>query len=148
MDTLIYTKIAQVLKLKVPELRWIDLDMGQLDSNTRPAVAFPCLLVTTAITGADTFYQSHTGYGQNCRATVTVTLAFEPLGATNTAAPDSVVATSLSPYAVIDKVHKALQGVETDTMEPLLRISQGKKRSRNKLFQYEIRFATTVLDEA
>lgn len=148
MESKIYTDIAQVLKVKVPELRWIDMDMGQLDSNTRPAVAFPCLLVATSINGTDTLYQTDSGYGQNCKAIVTVTLAFEPLGATNTAAPASVVATSLTPYGVIDKVHKALQGIETDTMEPLLRISQGKKRSRNKLFQYEIRFATTVLDEA
>lgn len=146
MDRQIYNQIVELLKEEVPELRWIDLDMGQLDTNKRPAVAFPCLLVATAINGAKTHYQETDSYGQTCNASITVTLAFDTVGATNSAAPQNVVDNSLSVYNIIDSVQKTLQGLEADNMEPLVRTSQGKKNSRNGLFQYEIRFATTIED--
>lgn len=146
MDRKIYNQILEVLKEEVPELRWIDLDMGQLDTNKRPAVAFPCLLVATAINGAATHYQEADNYGQTCNVSITVTLAFDTVGATNSAAPQNVVDNSLSVYNIIDSVQKSLQGLETDTMERLVRVSQSKKNSRNGLFQYEIRFSTTVED--
>lgn len=147
MDRLIYEKIVEVLQEKAPELRWIDLDMGQLDTNKRPAVAFPCLLVTTAINGTTTHYQETDSYGQTCNVSITITIAFDAMGATNAAAPASVIDNSLNVYNTIDRVQKTLQGIETSTMEPMVRTSQGKRKSRNGLFIYEIKYNTTILDE-
>ncbi len=148
MDKLIYNEIKALLKAEVPELNWIDLDCGQLDTQQRPAVALPCLLVATNINNTETLFQDGSSYAQNCNTSVTITLGFEPLGVTNTAAPEDVVSKSLQPYDIIDKVQKKLQGLETMNIEPLIRTSQGKKNSRNGLFQYQIKFATTVFDEA
>ncbi len=148
MDKLIYNEVKKVLKDEVPEVKWIDMDYGQLDTTQRPAVALPCVLVASSINNTDTLYQNTSGYAQNCNTSVTITMAFDPLGATNTAVPEDVVSKSLQPYDIIDKVHKNLQGLETSSIEPLIRTSQGKKTSRNGLFQYQIKFTTTVLDEA
>jgi len=48
----IYNAITARLKEKVPAIRWIDFDKGQLDSMDRPAVAFPCALLTISVSNA------------------------------------------------------------------------------------------------
>ncbi len=42
----IFKKIMERIETEVPEIKYIDLDLGQLEGNSiRPAVAFPCSLV-------------------------------------------------------------------------------------------------------
>mgnify|MGYP002467735714 CR=1 FL=1 len=45
MEKELFIALCDQLKNKVPELRWIDSDQGQLNVSERPPVAFPCCLV-------------------------------------------------------------------------------------------------------
>lgn len=47
--------VMERIREKVPELRWVDADEGQLDfQDSRPPVAFPCCLVELSYPGAET----------------------------------------------------------------------------------------------
>lgn len=41
MEKELFIALCDQLKNKVPELRWIDSDQGQLNVSERPPVAFP-----------------------------------------------------------------------------------------------------------
>ena len=50
------------IREKVPELRWVDADEGQLDfQDSRPPVAFPCCLVELSYPGAENMSAAHPG---------------------------------------------------------------------------------------
>lgn len=55
---IIYGALLAQLKTEVPELKWIDLDEGQLDGNggERPAIAFPAALIGINFLKCDTIY--------------------------------------------------------------------------------------------
>lgn len=134
----IYKPVLEQLKTNVPELKWIDLDTDQLSSSQRPKVAFPCALIGIELPGC----QSLSDTDQKCNALVTVKLAFDTMGATNSAAEETIQNKSLEVYDIIEKVHNMLQGFETADFEPLSRTRQGKVPSRNGLFQYQIVYST------
>jgi hypothetical protein len=142
----IYTAILQRLREKVPALRWVDLDTGQLKqtgSGQRPPVAYPCALLSTRLARC----RSITDTEQDCQAVVTVRLAFDPLAAGRTAAnaPGDVREASLHPYDIIADVYKALQGFETACFNTLDRVSQEEEQNP-ALFVYKILFTVDFID--
>ena len=154
----IYTAITARLKEKVPAIRWIDFDKGQLDSTTRPSVAFPCALLTIAVDNAS----SITDYIQNCRGRVRVRLAFDQQMKTDSASwslsggraepkPEAEVPAildkALEPYDVIAEVYAALQGFGTENFDALSRVRQSMENSRHGLFVYFIEFSVEFEDE-
>ena len=64
----IYTAVMARLKEQVPAIRWIDFDKGQLDSSDRPAVAFPCALISIGINNT----KDITSTSQDCTATLKI----------------------------------------------------------------------------
>lgn len=127
-------------------LRWFDYDKGQLkkkDATGRYPVAYPCALISINI-GNTTATGDKT---QDCRATVSVTLAFDPLsyGCTAANAPEEIKEQGLEPYEVIAKVYKNLQGYGTDNFDCLNRQSQGEV-SHSDLFLYRIVFTCDFED--
>lgn len=137
------------LKEKVPALRWIDFDTGQLDAFSggsdvaRPPVAFPCALITIGVTGAVNL----TDYIQDCNGHLRVRLAFDRQMKTDSATPAEHLDDALQPYDVIADVYAALQGFGTQHFDTLSRVRQGKENSRNGLFIYTIDFALNFEDE-
>ena len=139
----IYTAIIAQLKKKVPAIRWIDFDTGQLDSTTRPSAAFPCALLTIFVDAAN----SITDYTQDCRGRVRVRLAFDQQMKTDSETPPKHLEKALEPYDVIADVYAALQGFGTEHFDTLSRTRQGKENSRNGLFVYFIEFSVAFEDE-
>lgn len=140
----IYIAVMERLKTKVTSLKWIDLDTGQLESaGDRPAVAFPCALLTIEIPRADDI----TDLDQDCEARITVRLAFNQEMRTNSAAPVRVIDAAMNPYDVIASAYAALQGWGNASFEPLSRTSQGKENSRTGLFVYRMVFKTRFEDQ-
>jgi hypothetical protein len=124
----IYQKITTKLKT-IAALKWIDSDEGQLDYfETRPPVAFPCaLLDIELIECAD-----HSDKLQMVTARVTLRLAFEPLGQTNTAAPVSVQNKALEKWDTVDAVFNELQGwYDSEVAEFSRRSQTTEKRDDN-----------------
>jgi len=129
-------------KLSKASLYWFDWDKGQLkkkDETGRYPVAYPCALVRIGIPSATDI----TDKIQDCKATVTITLAFDTLGMGRTAAnaPEEVRVQGLEPYDVIADVYTRLQGFYTAQFNPLRRRSQGEL-THPDLFVYQIVFET------
>lgn len=142
----VYTAVMERLAARVPALKWIDLDTGQLENGSgetdRPAVAFPCALISISIPLAGDL----TDYIQDCDARIMVRLAFDQQMRTNAAAPAQVIDTALTPYDIISDVYAALQGYGTVNFSPLSRTGQSPDKSRAGLFVYQISFRTTFED--
>lgn len=139
----IYTAVMARLKEKVPALRWIDLDTGQLETSDRPPVAFPCALISISIPSA----KDVTDTVQECSARIKVRLAFDQPVKTDSATPNAVLQQSLNPYDIIADVYAALQGFYTVNFDSLSRTRQERENGRNGLFVYSLEFSTTFTDE-
>ncbi|MCK4499827.1 hypothetical protein KAU11_04975 [Candidatus Babeliales bacterium] len=125
----IYLPIINQLKTEVPALRWIDADMGQLDFyEMKPPVVFPCALIDIDLPKCEDLAE----LVQDCDATITIRLAFEPMGQTNSTAPESVQNRALAMWDTVSQVFTALQGFENATFGSLSRTSQvTEKRDDN-----------------
>lgn len=132
----IYNAILERLETQVPQLRWIDLDCGQLETIDKPPVAFPCALLQINIPQTDDI----TDTTQDCKAKIVVHLAFDYVGRTANNAPAIEREKSLKVYDTIADVYKALQGFGTEHFDCLSRTRQGKEKSRHGYFQYHIDF--------
>lgn len=138
----IYTAIIARLQEKVPSLKWIDMNIGQLDSNDRPAVALPCALVSIKIPKA----KSITDTLQDCEAQVTVTLGFDVPERTSGNAPEVARNAGLGVYDVIADAYAALQGFGTANFDSLSRSGQGDGIVKNGVFRYPIVFSAQFED--
>lgn len=125
---------------------WIDWDKGQLkkkDDNNRYPVAYPCMLVRIGITSTTDV----TDTIQDCKANITITLAFDPqsYGRTAVNAPEEVRAQGLEPYDVIAKVQQKLQGFTDGHFNPLSR-KTASELTHPDLFVYQIVYGTEFED--
>lgn len=127
----IYRDIIERLQTKVPAIRYIDMDYGQLEQS-QPSVAYPCALISLNFPDC----RNLTDDIQDCKAEIIVRLAFDPLNAGSTAAhaPEEVRERSLTPYDTIADVYTALQA-----FNDMSRKAQGKE-NRNDLFIYKMVF--------
>lgn len=139
----IYLAIMAQLQTAVPAIKWIDLDTGQLDSQARPAVAFPCALIGISIVPK----RNLTDTIQDCAANITVRLAWETTGPTSNITPDAELAKSMAIYDTIADVYKALQGFGNMNFDSLTRRKQDREKSRHGLFQYRFDFSTEFEDD-
>lgn len=143
----IYLDIAQRLRDKVQELRYIDIDKGQLDipynDSSRPAVLYPCALISIDIDEAHDLYDNV----QECRGSITVRIAQDlTAGGADTAmhaSPDRQEV-GLSGYDLVARVYSVLQGYETQHFQPLTRRSQ--RRDYMPVFAYRILFSCEFED--
>lgn len=145
MNADIFVALCDLLEKEVPELRWIDEDEGQLNTQpgARPAVDFPCCLI-------DIHYprcEDSTETEQVIAVGITIKLAFQPVGETNSRAPREVRSRALGRFAVADKVHRCLQGWTADeTLSPLSRRSARPSVTANKTKVYTTQYDTTFAE--
>ncbi|GAB6010242.1 hypothetical protein [Dysgonomonas reticulitermitis] len=142
----VYTDVMKRLQSEVPALNWIELNIGQLkliENGEILPITYPCALVGISIPECSDITEKI----QECKAVVTITLAFTPfiVGDTSSNATDSDRQNALIPYDVIASVYKALQGYETNNFNVLSRISQGEDTHEN-LFVYNIDFSCEFED--
>ena len=142
----IYEEISKQLQQQVPELKWIDLDKGQLKiigKDDKPPLIYPCALISITLPRC----KDLTDYTQDCEGVITVRLAFDPIlhMRTSTGAPEDARENSLGPYDIIAGTYKALQGFGTKYFDPLSRTSQSEE-SHAKLFVYKQLFGTKFED--
>lgn len=141
----IYMQLIKQIQDKVPAIRWIDLNTGQLEvpfaDNQRPPVSYPCVVIditidhTTSIT--DTL--------QECDATIVLTIADDRHYRTSS---NTTPFPALNQYELIADIYSALQGYsdEADQFTPLNRTRQERLRSNSGLFLYRITFTTSFID--
>lgn len=101
----LFIALCDQLKNKVPELRWIDSDQGQLNVSERPPVAFPCCLVEMSYPQCTT----HMAGKQRVRVRFQLQVAFNVWGTANASAPQESREKALQQYDTLQNIHKALQ---------------------------------------
>ncbi len=135
----IYTAIITQLKTKVPSLKWIDLDTGQLDAPIRPSINWPAVLIGIDMPNSKNIDSG--GKSQDCKARITANIAFNNTpDRTSANAPNDVRNANLKVYDTISDVYAALQGFETESFNSLERKSQGKIQRKDDVFLYRIVF--------
>lgn len=123
------------LKEQVPELRWIDINLGQMNTET-PPVDYPCALVDVG--GIN--YQGLTKTTSRGTVRVEVELFFVVRTPTNMSAPISMRETAFDTFDIVKKVDFALHGLETDEFYPMKRVSVGRNKQyypRSFILTYE-----------
>lgn len=118
MDKELIIAICERLKDAVPQLRWIDIEEGQLDTEERPAAAWPCAFVDIAYINCE----SGAAGKQTVTAEINLRIAFLRTGTTNAAAPIEVRKKALEKYDIINNIHQALQWWDNGKFAPLQRI--------------------------
>jgi hypothetical protein len=140
MKTL-FTSISARLKDQVTDLRWIDLDTGQLEHyEGRPAVAFPCALLDIEYPQCEDLDTT----SQHVNVSITIRLAFEPMGETNSAAPSPTRTRALSILDTVEALHDALQGWGTTEFSELSRASVRTEKRDDPLKVYNLIYTTTL----
>lgn len=147
MDSLfaqLFLAIQQQIKSKVPEVLWIDQDLGQLEGyDNRPSVSFPCVLIDFPTT-------QYSGLGEMVQwadVNISVRLAFAPFSSANSVAPDISKEAALFFYEIEDKLYQALQGFTADEcVQPMVRISAATERREDTYRVRELIFTTATED--
>lgn len=138
----IITAVMQRLKDEVPELRWIDINIGQM-ATENPPVDYPCALVDIPCTD----YSDAGGRVQLGKVTLEVELYFIVRTPMNMAAPEAIRQQSLSHFGLATQVYKALQGFSGESFTALSR----KRATRTKDYyprSFQLSFECSVKDSS
>lgn len=117
------TAVMTRLKEQVPALRWIDLNIGQMATDT-PPVDYPCALIDVP-----TVDYSDAAQGvQLGKLTLEVELYFIVRTPGSMAAPEELRNQSLEHFDVAQQVYQALQGFSGETFTRLTRIRAARDK--------------------
>jgi hypothetical protein len=138
-------KVQDKLKT-VSDLKYIDLDMGQLENYAegfRPPVNFPCVLLD-----ADGFNYSDTSANlQEGEGFLVVRLAVAQWSPTNNLVGDSIRLAGMNFWNIEQKVHEALHGWKDEGFSNLLRRSSNIERRNDNIRVLVIRYAVSISDQ-
>lgn len=141
----LYLKVVARLVAQVPELKFIDQDLAQLENyEIRPAVEFPCALLDV-----DDFEFTDVGNftTQIGNGLLIIRLGVGAWSPSNNLAPNDVRVKALNYYEIEQKIHLALHGWQDDGFGKLRR-KKAKKEERNDNIRVRvISYAVTIQDE-
>lgn len=130
---------------QVPEIRYIDQDLGQLDFyQERPAVSWPCVLLDVG----DFTFSNYGNLSQSGEGQIVIRLGFTPFSSANSKAPDLVKFKALKFYDIEHKLVNALHGWTPDTGDygNLIRVSATTEKREDPFRVREIRFKLAFED--
>lgn len=145
MNAEIFIALCDHLEKEVPELKWIDEDEGQLNTQpgVRPSVDFPCCLIDISYPDCQDTDETE----QLVNATIALRIGFQPTGSTNNKAPEPVRWRSLERLSVIRKIQESMQGwTADDIISPISRKNSQSSIMPNKVKVYTIVYKTTFLE--
>lgn len=148
MKTL-YNTILERIKAQITEIKFIDFEMGQLESlsqNERPAVVFPCALIDIDYPNCENKDEDETI--QMVTARVSIKMAFEVQPQTDSLAATLKRTAGLAFLDTVEKVYKNFQGYSTNDFESFTRKSQSpdKRFDGSGIKVYDLVFETSFLD--
>lgn len=140
------TDIQNRLLAEVPELKYVDMDWGQLDFyNPHPPVKFPCALIDINSVQWSNVLKK----GQMGLATTVITVADLRLSNTSGAAPQSQKDKAMEIFDVLEKIHIALHGWTAHaSYTSLIRQTNTLRRREDGVKFYQITFTTEVKDDS
>jgi len=138
----IFLEVADLIN-GVPGIKWIDMDFGQLDSDQRPAVAFPCALISIDLPDTNDLGNRV----QKPKVIINVKLAFDYMGETSVKTAPNYRTRALRYYGIVKSVYIALQGQRIGTT-PLKRKSQMEYARPDRIKILDMPFETNFLDDS
>ena len=103
---ILFIALQQRIKEKVPSIRWIDQNLGQLESAERPPVSFPCVLIDFD----EWNFEDLSELVQTAAGNIIIRLAFAPFSAINNVTPTAYKLKALQFYEIECQLYKALHG--------------------------------------
>lgn len=137
----IFFEIRDAVLAKVKEIKWVDLDEGQLENFDNPPVDYPCLLV-----GFPLANYSNSSDMQAADLTITIKLAFKIWEKFNAAVPLANQPTAFDHFKTIRKVASVLHGLPGENRSELMRVRMNKNSSPDPKI-YEINFECEYFDD-
>lgn len=137
----IYTSLLARLEAEVPELKWIDLDKGQMFYD-RPPVLFPAALIQLQMPKATNLNSTL----QECDVLITIRLCFDFTGETSNITPQADRDNSLAYFDLKQKVYEKLQGWSTTEMNALKRVNEHDEPRNDAYKVSTISFTTAYHD--
>ncbi|MCF0235602.1 MAG: hypothetical protein HUK09_02615 [Bacteroidaceae bacterium] len=142
MQTTIINSLMTHLQSAAPWLRWVDIEDGQLETEGRPPVAFPCALLDLSYPQCQTL----TGGRQRINVALHITVAFDTPEPSNLAAPPEVRQRSLERFDRIEELHKALQWWTPEhCLQPLRRESVVADKRFAGIKVYQLVYTTMLM---
>ena len=102
----IFLAIQQQIKTTVPAITYIDQDLGQLKSTTRPPVSWPCVLIDFE----DFDFDNMGSNVQTAKGTVVLRLGFAPYSNSSQVTPSAYTQQALGYYDLEWALHQTIQG--------------------------------------
>jgi len=142
----LYLAVSNQIKQAVPEIKYIDQDLGQLEYyKDRPAVDFPCVLIEFPTAS----FQEEGQHTQWANVSVQIRLGFEPWSSANADAPPEVKENALEYYELEHKLFMALQHFDADGLiQPMIRMSAATERREDVYRVRELIFSTATEDDS
>lgn len=137
----IYLRLIELIE-PISFLKWTDLDKGQLESQSRPAVAFPTCLIKIEFPKTE----NQTRKVQRCNVLITLRVAFDFVGSRAIQTPESVRNQSLEYFDNIQILYEALQGQTCINNQTLERIGMREEDREDQLKVINLYFQTTYID--
>ena len=142
----LFQLLIEKLIAEVPELRYIDQDLGQLENyEIRPSVSWPCgLLDIEEFKYSD--QQSHAI--QLAEGIVSLRLGMVKYTDSNNLVSAHIRENALQYYELEHKVYKALHGWNPPGFGKLLRRASGTERREDDIRVRIMKFATSFTDDS
>ena len=102
----IFLAIQQQIKTSVTAITYIDQDLGQLKSATRPPVPWPCVLIDFE----DFDFDNMGSNVQTAKGTVLLRLGFAPYSNSSQVTPTAYTQQALGYYDLEWALHQTMQG--------------------------------------
>lgn len=144
MNKELFIAVCDRIEAEVPEIRWVDADMGQLNtSGTRPPVTFPCCLVDMRYPRCD----NHQAGKQLVHVQFSLRIAFAGCGTAATAAPAKVREQALGCLDTLERIHAAMQWWNYGRrINPFQRVSVVPERRTDGLKVYNVIYDSAFMD--
>jgi len=144
-ESLLFMAILERLLDQVPEIRYIEQDLGQLENyEMRPAVSWPCTLIDI-----DDLDFSETGgkLVQLAQGFVQIRLGLVKYTDSNNLVPANIRANSLQYLELENKVYKALHGWGPEGFNKMLRRKSVTEKRDDDIRVKILRFSIGYKDE-
>ena len=101
----------------VPGVRWVDFDLGQLDTGPNPPVSWPCVLISFQ----DAAFQNMAEGAQLAEMVLILRVGFKVRERTHSKAETTYRDDGLAHIDLMNAIHAALDGLAGDTFKDLRR---------------------------
>ena len=137
----LYTTLLELIG-EIPEIRWVDLEAGQMQEEY-PPVAFPCVLIDFDIPSTENIIHTI----QNVNMTFSIRLNCKVLSETNGKAPKPVRTKALEYFGLVQKIYEKLQGYNDNGFVYFNRLSVRNENLRKGIKTVVLRFETSYYDD-